>query len=953
MGIKMRKKLFLITGISFILFAGCKQFVADIEKDLEYWSSSAHIIDIVLPSSSNDIDGYPCVASNDDAAITLKLVNPQNYTFKTPADLGAPSDIVVFEDGVQGSSGAVPVHGIDYEFKQTQTNEVRLIYKKAFLEKSEWSSQNLSASITLYNREGRKFGSRSSKLRANSILPEPKGIALLKYSDSGKDYYVLCFKPEGIDKKINNNTELLHKDLSEIYIKKENEQTATYPLKFNSSNTGFDISEASEVLISLGKTNSLKNDQVPAGMSPDPLPAGPWVICLKTDVEVSTNSPQTTYNVWLKDEKGLFSLPGTKTTNKFKLPDPKISFSNHMNNVFESGVYTPVGQPADSTALLNGTHDEQPDGSSEENAIPIYSAYGNDIQLKIKVNIHDFIVAAGLQIKTYVYRKTESGFQLFSDSTASGGNETFVELSAKSEEVVYRLESYAFLSGFDDSESFVKYYKVIRGVNGDTAPDVPVWGILKKAVEEKTEAGGTLIVRGEIKAPNSSGGVGNHGEIEINKDITIRGKTGKDVDSINANSSALGSNPHRIFNINANGKNVRLEGLTLKNGKKSNADGGAVLHKSGNLHIKDCKFENNEVEGSHKGGAVYYEDGTLTLSGSVELPSTGEGKNDIYIEKSEKFISIASPLTTENVARITPKDYTIGGSPRKVLGSVASVNLASQVSKFTVSPQTTSGGSQKWIIDDRGFLQKLLTGGSSTDNWNTLVTALDSVQNGQILYLSGEYMPNSNNAIIISKSCTIRGMGDAVLNVNKTGTMFRVLSSDGLVTLENLEIKNGKDDTYVLIADTEGSFKLKNVRVNGVKKLVSSDSGDISLEDVIIQGDSDNPVISLVGGAISGLQVPASYLNLRGAIAIPGKIKLIFPAGEDNYKGCIKVCDNKAYALHLDFGSDYYTVEGKQVVFVDPNTGISLADAVANIRVAPSQDNQAWFISDDGHLRKR
>ncbi|UTC61706.1 hypothetical protein E4O05_09135 [Treponema sp. OMZ 787] len=689
----MRKKLFLITGISFILFAGCKQFVADIEKDLEYWSSSAHIIDIVLPSSSNDIDGYPCVASNDDAAITLKLVNPQNYTFKTPADLGAPSDIVVFEDGVQGSSGAVPVHGIDYEFKQTQTNEVRLIYKKAFLEKSEWSSQNLSASITLYNREGRKFGSRSSKLRANSILPEPKGIALLKYSNGGKDYYVLCFKPEGIDKKINNNTELLHKDLSEIYIKKGNKPTATYPLKFNSSNTGFDISEASEVLISLGKTNSLKNDQVPAGMSPDPLPAGPWVICLKTDVEVSTNSPQTTYNVWLKDEKGLFSLPGTKTTNKFKLPDPKLSFSDSMDNVLESGVYTPVGRPDISANWINGTQYGQPDGSSAENAIPIYTAYGNDIRLKIKVNIHDSIVTAGLEIKTYVYRKTESGFQLISNDNSSGGNETSVELSAKSEEVVYRLESYAFLSGFDDSESFVKYYKVIRGVNGDTAPDVPVWGILKKAVEEKTEAGGTLIVRGEIKAPNSSGGVGNHGEIEINKDITIRGGKGSQDDILNANygtSSGKNNNKHRIFKV-LNSKNLTIKDLTLK-GADSGSEKGGAIYTDGTVNLIDCVIKDNKAA---LGDALYIaENGLFTMRGSAKI----DKNNDVYLTTGTK-INISGKLTAEGTAAlINPQSYPSGGENIKVLAG--DISTDKNYKKFKVK----SNGSTPWYVGSDGSL---------------------------------------------------------------------------------------------------------------------------------------------------------------------------------------------------------------------------------------------------------
>lgn len=131
----MRKKLFLIIGISFVLFAGCKQLLDDIEKDFKYWSSSAFIIgtDISSVSIGTDEESYPCIPSDGDKTITIKLSNSQNYVIKTPEESGAPSDIIRFGSGTIGSgSGGVPEYGTDYTLIKNGFNELKLTLKETF-----------------------------------------------------------------------------------------------------------------------------------------------------------------------------------------------------------------------------------------------------------------------------------------------------------------------------------------------------------------------------------------------------------------------------------------------------------------------------------------------------------------------------------------------------------------------------------------------------------------------------------------------------------------------------------------------------------------------------------------------------------------------------------------------------------------------------------------------------
>ena len=82
-------------------------------------------------------------------------------------------------------------------------------------------------------------------------------------------------------------------------------------------------------------------------------------------------------------------------------------------------------------------------------------------------------------------------------------------------------------------------------------------------------AGKTIKITGTIQAASASG---NNGELEITKDLTI--KPNGSSATLDANSSALGSNAHRIFKVT--GGTLTLNNMTLKKGKAGTGNGGGV-----------------------------------------------------------------------------------------------------------------------------------------------------------------------------------------------------------------------------------------------------------------------------------------------------------------------------------------------------------------------------------------
>ena len=174
-------------------------------------------------------------------------------------------------------------------------------------------------------------------------------------------------------------------------------------------------------------------------------------------------------------------------------------------------------------------------------------------------------------------------------------------------------------------------------VSGETSEK---WKNLKKAVND-VEAGGTIIIDGEVKATNDNG---NNGEITISKNLTV-----KKADS--ATSAVLDANgqAHRILKITETAQ-VSLENLTLQNGNAAGtgeaSKGGAIYTKDGTVTMQNCiltgnttKFDNVTSTYIGYGGGVYHMGGILKIYGGEIKGNSANDGGGVYAEKANVTIT--------------------------------------------------------------------------------------------------------------------------------------------------------------------------------------------------------------------------------------------------------------------------------------------------------------------------
>ena len=254
----MRKAFIILTGILFtLLCATCKQFTADIDGYLSYWSSEAFIRSSAIDATTyNDGSGIASIASAKDVTVTLKVQNPKSFKFVMPS-ASETRNIV----GFAHFDGTKPAVSADYELKQLTADTLQLVYKKSFLKNAEWGEKDVSSTITLYANDGRVFKQTFTvPLKVNTPPPNP-GTAVIKTKGSPA-YYVLCFTIPDMDKTVPGG--LLHKDLARIEI-----NGTPYTFSVNEAQTAFTKPEA-DVFIThsdVEKLNEPDADDVPADSS--------------------------------------------------------------------------------------------------------------------------------------------------------------------------------------------------------------------------------------------------------------------------------------------------------------------------------------------------------------------------------------------------------------------------------------------------------------------------------------------------------------------------------------------------------------------------------------------------------------------------------------------------------------------------------------------------------------
>ena len=285
----MRKVYSVLIGIFFTLaFTTCKQFNADIDEYLSYWSAEAFIRSASIEAvTQTDVTGVASVASEKDVTVTLKVQNPKSFRFALPS-ASETRNIVHFEQLTE----AKPVAGTDYELKQLEGDTLQLIYKTGFLKKHEWGEKDLSSVITLIAQDGRVF-KQTYTFRIKANTPPPKPIFTVAKTVGTPAYYVLCITVPNMDKRVSGG--LLHKDMSRIEV-----NGTPYTFSVNEAHNAFTKPE-SDLFITASDVEKLTEPGA------EEVPAGGWVLHYKTDVEVKDGAAKKEYTIRLSDEKGLVS----------------------------------------------------------------------------------------------------------------------------------------------------------------------------------------------------------------------------------------------------------------------------------------------------------------------------------------------------------------------------------------------------------------------------------------------------------------------------------------------------------------------------------------------------------------------------------------------------------------------------------------------------------------------
>jgi len=671
----MRKLCTIITGIFLtLLFTNCQPFKDNIEDYLSYWSAEVIAREYSInPSYSTNAAGVLCVpsiaanGSDTDVTVTVNLHNPKNFNLKTPSSSADVGKVIRFP-----GLSPQPEYGDtkDYTLTQTALDTLTLTYKSRFLKKYEWGTGDISPEITFRTADNDRVFRQKFRLNLKADTApalEYKGVG--KTLVDGKRYYVLIFQAKGMDAMI--GTEYVHKDITKLHITKEGGASAVYTIRnIDFGTKTFSWSPGDPLLDTATQLGSGDYEEA----APDfPASTDKWLIYYKTDIEISPSSAAKIYTAQLSDAAGLRSNEIECSTVKWKVGLIDLEVTNPSPYIPQSGE--------------TGKHDHPYSVRCNENGATLKVTCNTPPGVTISYTVYDITNSPAVQTSKNSGASPLTGIRLIAPGTVGHTKQYKVVLKATA-------------PGFTEDTRDV-YYTLIRA--GDVTIDASTlnanqkWKKLREAVENAT-AGDIITINGEIKATSvGSGSDANWGEITINKNLTIRGKSGKDTDILNADTAATGKT-HRIFSVQT-GKTLTLSGLTLKNATApSGENGGGIYAKDSIVSLSDSTIVN--CTATH-GGAVYIENSTFTIKGGASItPSSGsdenaKGKNDVYLKNSQT-ITIDGNLTGTNpIARITPEHYTDGAI---VVQGTSSFTLPSgYAQKFVITP--SANNNQSWALD--------------------------------------------------------------------------------------------------------------------------------------------------------------------------------------------------------------------------------------------------------------
>jgi hypothetical protein len=738
----MRKILTFLAVI--VVYAGCKNYQADIDNYLSYWSTQATIARYSFDPAAVQIDSEKIqnIPSSSDVNVILTVRNPKNFTFKLPLDAGAPTDIVVFPTDVTGTAGGPPTQPTDYTLTQGSNSQLTLTYKKAFLQKYEYGAKNIGPTIRLYAADDRPFpGTFKLNVKVNTPPPNLTYRAIGKTATAdqkGKYYYVLFLEANGMNTTINGSN-LLHKDIKYLSIAEGSGTYQSIPLTVKADKSGFDISGAGGRLLAHTKTAQLASSDVDISTL-----SGGWIVRVKTDVEVK--SPKKEYRFLLQDEAGLRS---TVALHAFTSANDKINPTN--TQVISGGqdawkkLKAAVAAAKDGDVIsidgtITATSDSDNNGEiavTKSITIRGKSGAGTDILNANGTN--------GSKPAHRIFKVTDCDLTL-EGLTLKGGMATGTELGGG---------IYITTTASNNSTLTLKNGVRISANSAQKGGGIAVENA-KLIIEAGCAIGGEQLYtgsdaskpKGNWTTSSGCGGgiyVGKKAECTINEGVKIQynsadsgGATQCGGGGIYVDSSDSATDPDKgELIVKGTAANPVVISNCVVTG--SSSSGGGIYSK-GKVMLEYAKLEHNEALTNGQGGGIYINEyagacvldnttitdceatsagggvcisnnRSLTLKGSTTITfsfGVDKGKGDVFLTHYA-YISIDGSLSAPNVvARISMAENSYNAykaNNRPVLQGDIQQGTPLNYSKFTVTPQEASGGSKFWQINSGGKLE--------------------------------------------------------------------------------------------------------------------------------------------------------------------------------------------------------------------------------------------------------
>ena len=195
---------------------------------------------------------------------------------------------------------------------------------------------------------------------------------------------------------------------------------------------------------------------------------------------------------------------------------------------------------------------------------------------------------------------------------------------------------------------------------------------------QATFADVNLTIKGDTKFINNDADTGSNGT--LGGGIYMKGRSGKSVTA------------------------VMTGGEFVSNGAEDG--GGIYIDRYAEFTMEGVSLNNNVAAAGGKGGAVYFDGSTFTMSGSAKVDTSDPGRNDVYL-KAGKMITVSGPLSNNPVARITPENYEPSpGVFAQVLTGDITAGSPPNYLRFKVTPKDLgSGDTQEWEVDENGYLK--------------------------------------------------------------------------------------------------------------------------------------------------------------------------------------------------------------------------------------------------------